>query len=163
MKPEHWIITTGMIFAVLVFVAAVLPEDYQDAGTAVSSEAVAQTAAKAAPTRGLVPFSRAKTNRFQGKVVRVVSLGSSTGWGQLHIWVDEGNGGPAREISVAPDWYLMHLGCTIKENTRVDGTAFSFGKARPDPELYAKKISIGGKACDLRNDEGFALWSNRLR
>jgi hypothetical protein len=29
--------------------------------------------------------------------------------------------------------------------------------------LFAKTIAVNGKTCRLRNDEGFALWSNRLR
>ncbi len=174
MKAEHWVVAAGIAFAILVLVGAMIPEDaldgspaavtglVQGAGTNAAAP-VAEAPQQQNTATGLVPFSRAKTGRFEGKVVRIVSLGSSTGWGQLHIWIDEGAGGPAKEVSIAPDWYLMHMGCAVKERSRVNGTVFSFGNARPDPEYYAKNITIDGRTCDLRNDEGFALWSNRLR
>ncbi|MEE8392964.1 MAG: magnetosome protein MamS [Rhodospirillales bacterium] len=180
MKAEHWIVSAGMVFSFGVIGAAMVPGFFEDG--AIPTQAVAtapgnpdarlavqgaiQGAAQApeanAMIPGLVPFSRATSERFQGKVVRMVSWGNDTGWGQIHIWVDNGSG-PSREVSVAPDWYLKHLGCRIEENSRVRGVAFKFGKARPDAELYAKGITVDGKSCRLRNDEGFALWSNRLR
>lgn len=181
MKAENWIIAAGLAFTVMVLFAALLPDDTFDGSARMSSKFLekgtavvmgtgdAQTAA--APQQrqntqamtGMVPFTKAKTDRFEGKVVRVISLGNDTGWGQLRVWVDAGGGGTSREVSVAPDWYLMHLGCTITKGARVKGSAFTFGKKLPDSELYAKNITIDGKTCDLRNDEGFALWSNRLR
>ncbi len=190
MKAENWIIAAGLAFAVMVLVAALLPEktldssvkmtgEFIDRGTAVVMGAgqegpvpapLAQSPQQQQAGRqnttsmtGMVPFTRAKTTRFDGKVIRLIHLGNNSGWGQLRVWVDDGKG-PAREVSVAPDWYLMHLGCTIAKNDRVKGVAFTFGKVTPDSELYAKNITIaGGRTCDLRNDEGFALWSNRLR
>jgi hypothetical protein len=182
MKAENWVIIAGLALALLLLVSAIVPEGWRD-GTSPGVVADSATGAPEqnaaaltgtgggaranADTRktpaGMVPFSKARTTRFQGKVVRVISLGNTTGWGQLHVWVDDGGGGPSKEISIAPDWFLIHLGCMIKENTRVKGVAFSFGKMRPDPELYVKNITVDGKTCDLRNDEGFALWSNRLR
>ena len=111
---------------------------------------------------GLVPFSRASTERFQGKIVHTVSLGVDVGWGQVHVWVDGAPPSP-REVSLAPDWYLQYMGCPVQENAWVEGIAFVFDKKRPDAELYAKTITVNGKMCRLRNDEGFALWSNRLQ
>ncbi len=179
MKAEHWIVSAGVLFSFVVIVAAIAPGFFEDgaiptlavapapgnpdarlAADAVQGAAQAPEANAMIP--GLVPFSRATSERFQGKVVRMVSWGNDTGWGQIHIWVDNGSG-PSREVSVAPNWYLKHLGCRIVENSRVRGVAFKFGKVRPDSELYVKDITVDGKSCHLRNDEGFALWSNRLR
>ena len=179
MKAEQWIIGGGVIFCLIVFGAAMLPDSFL--GRVISNPIVAQQSGNpdaspgagadmgAAPTQnfkatmpGLIPFSRATSERFRGKVVRMVSWGSDNGWGQIHIWVDDGTG-PSREVSVAPDWYLQHLGCRITENVRVQGVAFNFSKSKKDGELYAKGITVDGNSCRLRNDEGFALWSNRLR
>ena len=111
---------------------------------------------------GLIPFSRAKTERFGGTVMRMSSMGPDTGWDQIHVWIDAG-GGASREVSVAPQWFLQHLGCPIKEKSTIQGVGFKFDKVRPNAELYAKSIAVDGNSCRLRNDEGFALWSNQLR
>jgi len=169
MKAEHWILSAGAAFSFVVLAVALMPDAFWGNGQPNSTAAVAPADPDPLPAAqgntgapGLVPFSRATSERFRGKVVRIVSLGSDTGWGQVHIWIDTGSG-PAREVSVAPDWYLQHLGCSIADSSRVDGAAFRFSKSQPDAELYAKNINVDGKSCRLRNDEGFALWSNRLR
>lgn len=171
--------SVGAAFCFFVLVAAMMPDTFW--GNDISNTVAAATPGNPDPRLdagagpgdarslernpdgpGLVPFSRAASERFRGKVVRTVSLGSDTGWGQIHIWVDNGSG-PSREVSVAPNWYLQHLGCSIADNSRVQGVAFRYSKSQPDAELYAKNITIDGKSCRLRNDDGFALWSNRLR
>ena len=82
--------------------------------------------------------------------------------GQIHIWVDDARG-VERRVSVGPSWFLKYTGCTIAHDITVSGVGFMFDRAGRDPLIYAKKIIINGKKCRLRNDEGFALWSNRLR
>ena len=111
---------------------------------------------------GLIPFSQAKSQRFRGSVTRLAVRGENTGWSQVHIWVDNGSG-TSREVSVAPKWYLEYLGCRVQDNSTVRGVGFKFDRVRPNAELYAKNITIEEKSCRLRNDEGFALWSNQLR
>ncbi|MEO5374207.1 MAG: hypothetical protein H7840_07995 [Alphaproteobacteria bacterium] len=111
---------------------------------------------------GLIPFTRAASQKFQGRVTSVVALGSDIGWGQVHIWVADGTN-PLQEISLAPDWYLSYLGCAVTENIRVEGVAFKFDQVQSNVELYAKTITVNGVLCGLRNDEGFALWSNQLK
>ncbi len=169
MNAEHWIVSVGVAFCFAVLGAAMMPNAFWGNGNPNTAAAVAPGNPDPLPAAqgntgapGLVPFSRAVSERFRGKVVRIVSWGSATEWGQVHIWVDSGSG-PAREVSVAPNWYLQHLGCSIADNSRVQGVAFRYSKSQPDAELYAKNVTIDGKTCRLRNDDGFALWSNRLR
>ncbi|OEJ67304.1 magnetosome protein MamS [Magnetovibrio blakemorei] len=179
-RPENWIVAGGIVFALGVVAASSLPDTFwSDNNTSPISAQVTNLGELLAPTpdpnatdmaatpqeanvTGLIPFTKASTTRFRGKVVRVMSLGNDTGWGQMHVWISDG-AGQAQEISIAPDWYLMHMGCTVTEQAQVQGSAFSFGKPQTIPELYAKSITVDGKTCRLRNDEGFALWSNRLR
>lgn len=168
MNAEHWIVSVGVAFCFAVLGAAMMPnafwgnENPNPAHLPAAGAGNAQAFQGNTEAPGLVPFSRAVSERFRGKVVRIVSWGSATEWGQVHIWVDSGSG-PAREVSVAPNWYLQHLGCSIADNSRVQGVAFRYSKSQPDAELYAKNVTIDGKTCRLRNDDGFALWSNRLR
>jgi hypothetical protein len=108
---------------------------------------------------GLIPFSPTKPQAFAGRVSQVATLGAEVGWGQLHIWINEG-GGTLREISLAPLWYLQKAGCTDFETARVSGQAFQFDPSRARAELYAKTISVKGQTCRLRDDEGLALWVN---
>ena len=170
MKAEYGVFGAGAIFSLLVLVAALLPDGIWN--SRLSDSLATRSAAAGAvggqgwgrdeARPGLVPFTRAKSVRFRGRVARMISRGSDIGWGQIHIWVDSGSG-PATEISVGPNWYLQHLGCPVTEKSRVRGAAFKFGKVQSGAKLYAKNITIDGKSCRLRNDEGFALWSNRLR
>lgn len=84
-------------------------------------------------------------------------------WWFLYISWLVTDGGGSRQISLAPDWYLQYLGCPVSENMHVKGTAYKFDTVRSGAKLFAKTIAVNGKTCRLRNDEGFALWSNRLR
>jgi hypothetical protein len=175
MSAEHWILGAGAAFALALVGIAMVPDDLWDgdvsgsaavpadageAGTGIAGPAPAWGRNAAMP--GLIPFTRASSQRYRGRVVRTVSRGSEIGWGQVHILVDDGSG-PSQEVSLAPEWYLRYLGCSITDNARVRGLAFKFDETRPDVDLYAKTITVNGKTCRLRNDEGFALWSNRLR
>ncbi|CCQ73002.1 hypothetical protein [Magnetospira sp. QH-2] len=115
---------------------------------------------------GLVPFRAAKTVRYQGRVERVVHRGAAgtpgAGWGQMHIWVADGVN-PVQEVSVAPDWWVVHLGCNVQKGSYVRGVAFQFDqRQRPESFIYAKTLVLNGKLCQMRNDEGFAIWSNQL-
>ncbi len=179
MKAEHWVIGAGAIFSLLVLVAALLPDGIWNGGPsnspatrlaggetarsgAAAGAADGQGWGRSGRVAGLVPFTQATSVRFRGRVTRMISRGSDIGWGQIHIWVDSGSG-PATEISVAPNWYLQHLGCSVSQKSKVRGAAFKFSKVQSGAKLYAKNIAIGANSCRLRNDEGFALWSNRLR
>ncbi|MBF0560749.1 MAG: hypothetical protein HQL37_01785 [Alphaproteobacteria bacterium] len=210
MKAEHWILSAGAAFVIVVIGAAMIPEDIWEHGQVEPGEVIAGAvgagggivnpalmhpnalgdvvagqpgaagagmpaspstgtgAVQAAPwgrnaaMPGLIPFTRAASQRFQGTVVSTVTLGSEMGWGQVHIWVADG-ANVVQEISLAPDWYLSYLGCTVAEQARVNGVAFKFDQVQANVELYAKTITINGVQCGLRNDEGFALWSNQLR
>ncbi len=179
MNPERLVMGAGGAFCLIVLGAALMPDSLWDSEpvdallSSARESAPASLAAvgnagtdpawgrKSAPP-GLVPFSQAKSERFRGSVVRLNSRGEETGWDQIHIWVDNGSG-TSKEVSVAPRWYLEYLGCRIKDNSRVRGVGFRFDRVRANAELYAKNITVRNKSCRLRNDEGFALWSNQLR
>lgn len=193
MKTEQWIIGGGLACFLVLVVAAIMPDDFWDANISSSASVIVSVAGSRAgianpalqarnaapgggavqqgpPTSwgrnvampGLTPFSRASSQRFQGNVVRTISRGTEVGWAQVHIWVANGVG-DSRQISLAPDWYLQYLGCPVSENMHVKGTAYKFDTVRSGAKLFAKTIAVNGKTCRLRNDEGFALWSNRLR
>ena len=189
MKADHWVLAAGAVFCIGLVGVALFPDDFRDddghgalvnpvgvslgpSGPApVGPDVFAGTGAMVPPPRawpqnaalpGLVPFTRASTERFRGDVVRAAIRGGDLGWGQVYVWV---SGGPGREqeISLAPDWYLQYQGCAVSEGMKIRGVAFKFDKIRPDAEIYAKTISVNGTTCRLRNDEGFALWSNQLQ
>ncbi|CAK0765521.1 Magnetosome protein MamS [uncultured Gammaproteobacteria bacterium] len=111
---------------------------------------------------GLVPFSRPLPERFAGRVVQVMTLGAETGWGQVHITIASDATGARQIVSLAPTWYLQYLGCSVMRDNQVSGAAFRFDSASADVPLYARTIKVNGRPCQLRSDEGFALWSNRL-
>ncbi len=111
---------------------------------------------------GLVPFEAGTTRRYEGQVQQIMVRGADVDWSQVHVVVAD-PAGAAREISLAPDWYLLYLGCMVNPNTPVAGIAFQFDRVTSNPVLYAKDIVISGRKCQLRNDEGLALWSNQLR
>ncbi|MBF0246951.1 MAG: hypothetical protein HQL36_02600 [Alphaproteobacteria bacterium] len=119
--------------------------------------------ARPAAMPGLTPFNRATTERFSGTVHSNIHRGADMGWGQVHIWISNGVG-DSKELSLAPGWYLEYLGCPVFNGDRVKGVAFNFDKTTATGVThYAKDITVNGKTCRLRNDEGFALWSNQLR
>ncbi len=118
----------------------------------------AKRTVKAQP--GVMNFEQAPRVKFSGVVQQVSEFQKRDG--QIHVWIHDANG-REKEISIAPSWFLKYIGCEIRHDTQVSGVGFSFDNTRPDPMIYARKIRVNGKACRLRNDEGFALWSNRLR
>ncbi len=173
------IMGAGGAFCLVVLGAALVPDSFRGSNSvdaplspvresAVSSfeaggnAGTAQGWGRKSALPGLVPFSRAKSERFRGSVTRLTSRGENTGWNQIHIWVDNGSG-TSKEVSVAPRWFLEYLGCPVQDKSRVRGVGFRFDRVRPNAELYAKNITVGKKSCRLRTDEGFALWSNQLR
>ncbi|MBF0283518.1 MAG: hypothetical protein HQL51_03570 [Magnetococcales bacterium] len=114
----------------------------------------------APPQQGMVPFEQAPQMRFDGKIQQLTELQQRDG--QIHIWVHDVSGREV-EISVAPNWFLAYMGCTLTHDIPVSGVGFRFDQQGGDPLIYAQRIRVNGKICRLRNDEGFALWSNRLR
>ena len=108
---------------------------------------------------GLRPFVAAKPLQFAGRVTQVLSVGGDVGWGQVHIWINDGSG-TLREISLAPQSYLDQIGCPAFDNARGSGIGYLFDPGRPNAELYARDILVAGTTCRLRDDEGLALWMN---
>ncbi|WP_130470103.1 magnetosome protein MamS [Candidatus Magnetaquicoccus inordinatus] len=112
------------------------------------------------PTGGMVLLQKAPRVNFSGQVQQVSEQPQSDG--QLHLWLQDPQGKESR-ISVGPGWFLTYLGCPLRHDATVDGTGFTFEKGGQVPMIYAKWIRMDGRTCQLRNDEGFALWSNKLR
>lgn len=110
---------------------------------------------------GLMPFEQAPKVKFNGRIQQITELQQRDG--QIHIWVHDTTSGKEQQISVAPSWFLEYMGCMLTHDLTVSGLGFRFDNQGPDPLIYAQKIVVNGRNCRLRNDEGFALWSNRLR
>ncbi|MBF0144359.1 MAG: hypothetical protein HQL57_00880 [Magnetococcales bacterium] len=108
----------------------------------------------------VVQLAQAERVSFAGKVQQVSELPQSDG--QLHVWL-QGSGGVETRVSVGPGWFLTYLGCPLAHDIFVDGEGFTFERVGKSPLVYASRIRIDGKKCQLRNDEGFALWSNKFR
>ena len=153
------VLAVGVVL-ILTLVAAALVTGPSDP-VADTAAAAAQMPAAVMPAAlpGLTPFTAATPLQFGGRITEVASIGNDMGWGQVHIWIDDGTGA-VREISLAPQTYLARVGCVAETGRRINGTAFQFDAARPDAELYAKTITLGGQRCRLRDDEGLALWLN---
>lgn len=193
MKVGTWIIEVGMACGFVLAVIAMLPDVFGRSDVADVAAAIAENPGSGAASvdpvlgrrnavpdggnlwdrtpsslgryvalKGLAPFAKARSQRFQGRIESSIVRGAEIGWGQVHIWVTDGIGPPQR-ISLAPDWYLDYVGCPIAENLHVKGAAFDFDTIRSGDKLYARTITVRGRTCHLRNDEGFALWSNQLR
>ncbi|MBF0626964.1 MAG: hypothetical protein HQL91_01965 [Magnetococcales bacterium] len=183
MEPGVWIVVLGMLFLFGVIVAALLPDGFWESGknrsasrnpsSVVGSNAMTQPAldglqmipvAAVAPAAtngsGLVMLQQAPTVNFSGTVQQISEQPQSDG--QLHLWLTAANGQEQR-ISVGPGWFLKYLGCPLTHDVTVDGSGFSFERGGTSPLIYAKRIRMNGRICQLRNDEGFALWSNKLR
>lgn len=184
MKAENWIVTAGIVFLLIMSLFSFLPEDVLEsdftaatvdktmnlapggidpmtlgqAGPMVAAAKKPGTASTRFP--GQTDFERAPSVRFNGVIQQVSELQQHDG--QIHIWVDDARG-IEQHVSVGPSWFLKYTGCTIAHDITVTGVGFMFDRAGRDPLIYAQKIVINGKKCRLRNDEGFALWSNRLR
>jgi hypothetical protein len=112
------------------------------------------------PQPGLIPFSQAPVIRFSGTIQQITELQKRDG--QIHIWLTDATGSEKR-ISVAPSWFLKYMNCNLLHDMPISGSGFQFDKQKGNALIYAKKIKINNRPCHLRNDEGFALWSNRLR
>ena len=108
---------------------------------------------------GMMPFAPSPPITFGGHVTEVVTIGLTVGWGQIHVWINDGTG-TLREISLAPQSYLQQIGCPPLANAQVNGVGFRFDPNRPNAVLYAKTITVAGVTCRLRDDEGLALWTN---
>ncbi len=154
------VLAVGGACLLVLVVTALLP-DRVDTATGRGPAAGAGTTVGILPAAlpGLSPFTPATPLQFGGRVTQVASFGNDVGWGQVHIWIDDGTGA-LREISVAPQSYLNQIGCPSFDGARVSGIGFQFDLARPTAELYAKTIVVGGRTCRLRDDEGLALWMN---
>ncbi|MBF0139424.1 MAG: hypothetical protein HQL74_03980 [Magnetococcales bacterium] len=109
---------------------------------------------------GVFNFERAPRVQFYGKVQQISEIIQDDG--QIHVWIHDPAGGEM-QISVAPNWYLKLVNCQLDHDVVITGSGFRFDRKNKDALVYAKKIQVNGHICHLRNDEGFALWSNKLR
>lgn len=112
------------------------------------------------PQPGMMPFEQAAQVRFSGAIQQISELQQQDG--QIHLWL-KGPLGQEQHLSVAPSWFLQYMGCQLLHDATVSGTGFQFDKLNKQALIYVKKLVIGKTVCHLRNDEGFALWSNQLR
>ena len=112
------------------------------------------------PKPGLMPFEQAARVRFSGTIQQISELQQQDG--QIHIWLNDPQG-KEQHLSVAPSWFLHYMGCNLVHDGHISGVGFRFDKTRDRASVYVKKLVIGKTVCHLRNDEGFALWSNQLR
>ncbi|CAH2598667.1 conserved protein of unknown function [Rhodovastum atsumiense] len=190
MKAEKLVLLVGAALGIAVLLAAVIVSDdvldddpdFDPSGRLIAeavgagagvgtpglnapqlpAEAAAGAQMQTVAMQGLVPFSTARTERFSGRVVEVNTLGSDIGWGQVHVQIVDEARRDTSLVSLAPTWFLLHLGCTVAPNDRISGLAFRFDAVGPDVPIYARSVSVNGRPCQLRSDEGIALWSNRL-
>ncbi len=156
------ILAVGGVLILVLVVTALLSDRVGSAagsGTSAVGMPPAPAAAVTAALPGLTPFTRPRLMQFGGRITQIASIGNDMGWGQVHIWIDDGTGA-VREVSVAPQSYLTQIGCPSLNNVRVNGTGFQFDMAQPNAGLYAKTLVVGGQTCNLRDDEGLALWMN---
>ncbi|MBF0281858.1 MAG: hypothetical protein HQM07_04770 [Zetaproteobacteria bacterium] len=178
-KPEYYVFIIGFLLVLGVVVSAVsmgdstsldepVPATLADGAASEKiagmqpSAAVANNNGQQQPLQqGMVPFEVAPMLRYRGQVDRIVVRGAGTEWAQEHAFVTSGAG--TFEISLAPLWFLEHMGCPVKVGDSIQGMAFNFNEMNPlDTFVYAKNVKVNGTTCSLRNDEGLALWSNRL-
>ena len=112
------------------------------------------------PQPGLMPFEQAPRQRFTGTIQQISEMPQRDG--QMHVTLHDPAG---REVhlSVAPDWFLQYMGCILTHDGQISGVGFLFDESVIGRVVYVKKLVVGAKTCHLRNDEGFALWSNQLR
>lgn len=108
---------------------------------------------------GLMRFEQAPKVRFSGPIQQISETPGSDG--QIHVWVNDAGG--ERHISVGPAWFLHYLGCVLTHDAVISGLGFQFDIDQKAPTIYVQKIVANGQTCQMRNDEGFALWSNQLR
>ncbi|MBF0189379.1 MAG: hypothetical protein HQL50_15760 [Magnetococcales bacterium] len=113
------------------------------------------------PKPGMTPFENAPTTTFSGTVQQITELPQRDG--QIHIWVQDDQKNIERQVSIAPSWFLSYMWCEIRHDQAISGKGFEFDRGARSALIYARWIVVDGKTCHLRNDEGFALWSSRLR
>lgn len=109
---------------------------------------------------GTFNFERAPRVQFYGKIQQITEVQQNDG--QVHVWIHDPAGGEM-QISVAPSWFLKFVNCSLNHDVTITGSGFRFDRKNRDALVYAQKIQVNGHVCHLRNDEGFALWSNKLR
>ncbi|MBF0158085.1 MAG: hypothetical protein HQL58_01025 [Magnetococcales bacterium] len=182
MKQGEWVVAIGLVLLIGFLLAALLPDLFSTpyVGTQPQSLVQAQTGpgtmmvdvaqqqpvaqmmnvAVRQPKPGLVLLQQAPKVNFKGVVQQLSEQPQSDG--QLHVWLQDSKG-IETQVSVGPGWFLHYLGCNLAHDVTMSGAGFTFEKAGSNPLVYAKRIEINGKVCQLRNDEGFALWSNKLR
>ena len=191
MKLEEWLTALGLFAVIAVVLFAISPgglwqtgqSDLQPVGVAQASlmsaaasgvapaaqavpAAVVQPMAPAMPPRttrpqpGMMPFEQAAQVRFNGTIQQISELQQQDG--QIHLWLN-GPMGQEQHLSVAPSWFLQYMGCTLLHDAAISGVGFQFDKSNNKALIYVQKLTIGKTICHLRNDEGFALWSNQLR
>ena len=163
-SPSQTVLALGGLFLIGVVIDALLPYNAQPVTAAASSARMVTAAAPggafgAAGMVGTQPFIPTPPVTFGGRVTEVLTVGVEMGWGQVHIWINDGTG-KLQEVSLAPQSYLQQIGCPALANARVEGVGFRFDPNRPNSELYAKNITVAGTICRLRDDEGLALWIN---
>ncbi|CAA7622255.1 hypothetical protein [Magnetospirillum sp. UT-4] len=153
------ILGIGAVALAVMVLVALVPDRFSMAGLSGGELAMGPGGAAAVPAAlpGLTPFVPVPPLSFGGRVTQVASIGSEMGWGQVHVWLDNGTG-LLLEVSVAPQSYLKQINCPPLDGARISGVGFRFDPNRPNAEVYAKSIMVGGKTCRLRDDEGLALW-----
>lgn len=164
-NPSQAVLALGGVFLTALVVDAVLPYGDQAALPASGARAITAAAPGGMAGGGLpgtTPFIPSPPVEFGGRVTEVLTVGIEAGWGQVHIWINDGTG-KLQEVSLAPQSYLQQIGCPSLANARVSGVGFRFDPNRPNSELYAKSIAVAGATCLLRDDEGLALWMNPTR
>ncbi len=192
MKLEEWLTALGLFAVVAVVVFAISPSDLWQGGGSAAPASLAVQAGQAGllpvtgvqppvqgvaaamvqsvpstqplritrPQPGLMPFEQAAQVRFSGTIQQISELQQQDG--QIHLWLNDPLG-QEQHLSVAPAWFLHYMGCSLQHDAAISGTGFRFDKSNNKALIYVKKLIIGRNVCHMRNDEGFALWSNQLR
>ncbi|MEW6219746.1 MAG: hypothetical protein AB1634_09480 [Thermodesulfobacteriota bacterium] len=184
MRIEDNVVIMAAVILVAVTVAALLPPDLlrevrhelaapmaqglaplssrSQGWTAAGPQAVpaAQLAPRATFKPGVIKLEQAPVVRFSGVIQQLSEMPQQDG--QIHLWLEATDKRELR-ISVAPSWFLEYTGCRLSHDQAISGVGFQFDASGPEPLIYARRLQVGGTTCQLRNDEGFALWSNRLR
>ncbi|CAK0756026.1 putative Magnetosome protein MamS [Gammaproteobacteria bacterium] len=178
----EWLVAGGVLFLAGLLVVALFSDGLRSsperqpealAPTPIPSPVVGATPVRMIPVAtvqptprvegaagsGVMSLRQAPQVNFKGSVQQMTEQPQSDG--QLHVWLNTASGQEQR-VSVAPGWFLQFLGCPLQHDIMISGSGFVFKEVNSNL-VYAKKIVVNGKACQLRNDEGFALWSNKLR
>ncbi len=191
MKIEEWLGILGLLAAGALIAIALFPDDAWESKSSADSSVKAISRVGAWPTPpasawqmpqqpqvvpvvtvqpapvgvrkiqpGLMRFEQAPKVRFNGPIQQISETPGSDG--QIHIWLHDPQGGELH-LSVGPAWFLHYMGCVLTHDAVVSGIGFQFDLDQQGSTIYVKKIVAGTQTCQMRNDEGFALWSNQLR